>query len=558
MGSLIRTLTLCFLTLQAFAAEQEDVEPMVITKYGSLRGKSATVKGTERQVHVFLGIPFSKAPVGELRFARPQPPEPWNFIRDATKDAPICLQNKLAVKKMAEAFRAEFKVPPISEDCLYLNIYTPGDRDKDSKLPVMVFIHGGGLRMGSATLHDGSALSAYENVVVVSIQYRLGLLGFFSTGDGQAPGNYGFFDQVAALQWVQENIKDFGGDPQSVTIFGHSAGAIGVSALVLSPISKGLFHRAIAESGTAIMPGLMVTQPENVTAMARVVASLSDCDLAEVVDCLKTKSEGEILSIAAAMNFMPFPGCVDGVFLPKSAEEILAGKESHDVPLMIGVNDHEFGWVLPKIFNMSALTEGMDKDMVRSAQSSISKLGISLDVPYVRLEEKFNVNDPFELRNWFLDMCGDILFVIPALRTAKYHRDSGYTVYFYEFQHRPASFKDLKPDFVRADHGDEILPVFGAPFLNGDVIFKDAATDEEIAFSKTVMKYWANFARTGDPNGPALVKWPLFSEDEDYLEINVEQKPNRRLKQESLDFWTKTMPEKVCNMSQENKDHVEL
>ncbi|PIO25074.1 hypothetical protein AB205_0164110, partial [Aquarana catesbeiana] len=210
----------------------EDGRPLVGTRYGKLHGKTVTVKETDRQVHAFYGVPFAKPPVGPLRFAASGPPESWNGL------------------------------PPTSEDCLYLNVFTPADRGQNAKLPVMVFIHGGGLIMGGAMMFEGSALSAYENVIIVSIQYRLGIMGFLSSGDSQAPGNYGFLDQVEALRWVQENIANFGGDPDSVTIFGESAGGVSVSALVLSPLAKGLFHRAIAESGVAILPGLVAKSAE--------------------------------------------------------------------------------------------------------------------------------------------------------------------------------------------------------------------------------------------------------------------------------------------------------
>ncbi|XP_018431316.1 PREDICTED: cocaine esterase-like, partial [Nanorana parkeri] len=248
---------LCCLLLAGLCAGGEDGRPLLSTRYGKLRGKTVTAKAADRTVHAFYGVPFAKPPVGPLRFAASGAPENWNGVREATEHPPMCVQDPAIMKNLIDVFKAKFVIPPTSEDCLYLNVFTPGDRGQDAKLPVMVFIHGGALVMGAAMMFEGSALSAHENVVVVSIQYRLGILGFFSSGDSQAAGNYGFLDQVEALRWVKENIADFGGDPDSVTIFGESAGGVSVSALVLSPLAKGLFHRAIAESGVAIMPGLI-------------------------------------------------------------------------------------------------------------------------------------------------------------------------------------------------------------------------------------------------------------------------------------------------------------
>ncbi|NXJ61391.1 SASB hydrolase, partial [Rostratula benghalensis] len=229
-------------------------QPEVVTKYGTVRGYQFKVDAAHRSVNVFLGLPFAKPPVGPLRFSEPQPPEPWNSVRDATSYPPMCLQDKVQGQVFSDIItnRKEKVVLDVSEDCLYLNVYTPVSTEKQEKLPVFVWIHGGGLVFGAASSYDGSALAAFDNVVVVTIQYRLGIVGYFSTGDKHAPGNWGYLDQVAALQWIQENIIHFGGDPGSVTIAGESAGGISVSALVLSPLAKGLFHKAISESGTAI------------------------------------------------------------------------------------------------------------------------------------------------------------------------------------------------------------------------------------------------------------------------------------------------------------------
>ncbi|XP_075432500.1 fatty acyl-CoA hydrolase precursor, medium chain-like isoform X2 [Ascaphus truei] len=539
-----------------------DGNPLVTTKYGDLQGKMLKAEGTEKGVHAFLGIPFAKPPVGPLRFSAPQPAEPWNSVREASEQPPVCLQDKSALEVMKEFLRVEIELPPVSEDCLFLNVYTPADRKKESKLPVMAFIHGGGLTMGGAFMFPGTALSAHENVVIVGLQYRLGILGFFSTGDAKAPGNFGMLDQVAALQWVQENIEDFGGDPQSVTIFGESAGGVSVSALVLSPLSKGLFHKAISESGVALMPGFVVSKPE-LAFVRNHIANISGCESPEaavVLDCLKKKTEEEIVKITANMKLPVIPACVDGVFFPKSAEEILVSKESNRVPFMTGVTNQECGYLIPKIVNITGFEEGMDKDTVLTVLQTMPLMGsIGEFLPLIMDEYFGGTNDPHEIRNRFLDLCGDFVFVIPALRTAKYHRDSDLPVYLYEFQHRPSIFDDSKPDFVKADHGDELLFVMGAPFLSkDDAVFIGHTTDKEKALSKTVMKYWANFARHGNPNGPGLAEWPKYDDDEDYLEINLKIQSAKKLKEKRFKFWTETLPREVRKIAEGTAERTEL
>ncbi|XP_025028950.1 putative inactive carboxylesterase 4 isoform X2 [Python bivittatus] len=279
--------------------------PQVLTRHGALRGQRIRVAGAETDVEAFLGIPFARPPVGPLRFSRPQPVDPWTGVRDATSRPPMCLQDPLVGQALSDAFtnRAENVSWPVREDCLYLNIYTPADAEKAGRLPVMVWIHGGGLLLGAASTYDGSVLSACENVVVVAIQYRLGILGFYSTGDEHARGNWGLLDQVAALQWIQENIADFGGDPTSVTIFGNSAGGFSSSAHVLSPLSKGLFHKAISESGVAILDVLLDAHPEKLATKIAESVSCPTCSSAEMVHCLRGKTESEILLATLKMDF---------------------------------------------------------------------------------------------------------------------------------------------------------------------------------------------------------------------------------------------------------------
>ncbi|KAM9269052.1 uncharacterized protein FYN16_005515 [Cariama cristata] len=545
-------------------------QPEVVTKYGRVRGYQFKVDAAERSVHVFLGLPFAKPPVGPLRFSEPQPPEPWKGVRDATSYPPMCLQDKVQGQIFSDAItNRKEKVPlQMSEDCLYLNVYTPVSAEKQEKLPVFVWIHGGGLIFGAASSYDGSALAAFDNVVVVTIQYRLGIVGYFSTGDKHARGNWGYLDQVAALQWIQENIIHFGGDPGSVTIAGESAGGVSVSALVLSPLAKGLFHKAISESGTAVRV-LFTDQPEE---EAQRIATASGCEKsssAATVECLRQKTEEEIVQITLKMDFTALQLCytspekceqhslfisasADGVFFPKTPRQLLSEKMINAVPYIIGINNCEFGWVIPMLMKFPAYTDGLDKDVARQLLQSSLELpfkGITSEVvDRVYNEYIGNAENGAQVRDGLLDAIGDPFFVLSAIEVARYHRDAGNPVYFYEFQHRPSSAAGVVPEFVKADHGDEIAFVFGKPFLAGH------ATEEENRLSRTVMRYWTNFARNGNPNGEGLVHWPQYDQDERYLEIDLMQKAAKKLKERKMEFWTQLTKQ----MMNERREHTDL
>ncbi|XP_017592061.1 fatty acyl-CoA hydrolase precursor, medium chain-like [Corvus cornix cornix] len=534
------------------ATEQKEEQPEVETKYGRVQGYQFKVDTAERTVNVFLGLPFAKPPVGPLRFTEPQPPEPWEGVRDATSYPPMCLQDKVQGQYFSDIItnRKEKVLLQVSEDCLYLNVYTPVSTGKQEKLPVLVWIHGGGLVFGAASSYDGSALAAFDNVVVVTIQYRLGIAGYLSTGDEHARGNWGYLDQVAALQWIQENIIHFGGDPGSVTIFGESAGGISVSALVLSPLAKGLFHKAISESGTAGL-GLFTDQPKE---EAQKIAAVSGCEKsssAAIVECLREKTEEELVQIALKMDSFFISSCVDGVFFPKSPMELLSEKSINAVPYIIGVNNCEFGWGIPMMMKFPPFVDGLDKDVARRIlQSSLALFikGITSEVvDRVYKEYMGDAESPAQVRDGLLEAMGDVFFVISAVEVARYHRDAGNPVYFYEFQHRPSSAEGVIPAFVKADHGAEIAFVFGKPFLAGD------ATKEENTLSRTVMRYWTNFAKNGNPNGEGLVHWPQYDLEERYLGIDLQQKAAEKLKEHRVEFWAQ-----LTKQTQTERKHTDL
>ncbi|XP_050167431.1 liver carboxylesterase 1 [Myiozetetes cayanensis] len=563
----------CIVTLGVaalLATGQRAEQPEVEIKYGRVRGFQFKVDTAERSVNVFLGLPFAKPPLGSLRFSEPQPPEPWKGVRDATSYPPMCVQDPVQGQYISDLItNRKEKVPlQVSEDCLYLNVYTPVPAGEQQKLPVFVWIHGGGLVFGTASTYDGSALAAFENVVVVTIQYRLGVLGYLSTGDKHARGNWGYLDQVAALQWIQENIKHFGGDPGSVTITGESAGGISVSALVISPLAKGLFHRAISESGTALL-GLFTDQPKE---EAQKIAALSGCEKsssAAIVECLREKTEEEIIELTLKMDMMTvrlcstspenckqdfffINSCVDGVFFPKSPRQLLSEKSFSAVPYMIGVNSGEFTWGLPMMMKYPPFVDGLDKNTAREIlQSSlvVSLKGVtSAVVDGLYSEYLGNADSPAQVRDSLLEALGDIFFVFSSIEVAKFHRDAGSPVYFYEFQHRPSETEGVLPDFVKADHGAEVAFVFGKLFLAGH------ATEEENKLSRTVMKYWTNFARNGNPNGEGLVHWPQYDLDEKYLEIDLKQKAAQKFKQDKMKVWTHLMKK----MMSERREHTDL
>ncbi|XP_042293689.1 cocaine esterase [Sceloporus undulatus] len=552
-------------TLNYHKAERSH-RPEVATKHGRLRGTVANVKGVELPVKVFRGIPFARPPIGELRFSPPQPAEPWHHLREATANPPMCLQDLEWMDEMSKVLNTTIPKWPTSEDCLYLNVFTP---DTEAKLPVMVWIHGGGLVLGCASLYDGPALAAYENVVVVAIQYRLGLPGFLSTGSKEARGNWGLLDQVEALKWVQENIEAFGGDPSSVTIFGESAGGFSVGAQVGDALPKqgaelpGCLPEAMASEQQMLLISWEPDGVEGTLDEERKAANLSGCEAsssAAVMLCLRSKTEEEldILNGKVIQDIGFSLAVVDGEFIPKAPEELLAASEFSAVPYLIGFNNDEYGWIIPQALNFPFITEQMD----REAASAVFRQGASLmrfspEAVQLMLEEYFeDTEDPLELRKRFQDFMADAFFIIPAIQAARYHRDSGAPVYLYEFQHRPSTV--IKPDYVKADHGDEIGFVFGVPFMSDGLLAPGDSTEEERQLSRTMMRYWGNFARSGNPNGEGLVKWPPFGQKEEYLQLDLEQRKAAKLKEREADFWLKTLPAKMKEVAEAQEPRVEL
>ncbi|KAK5867622.1 hypothetical protein PBY51_012093 [Eleginops maclovinus] len=541
--------TLFFLTSVLFLYVAADPQaPEVHTKLGSLRGQTLSVKGKENGVHAYVGVPFAKPPVAPaLRLAAPQPVEGWEGVRDATKQPPMCVQDRQIIIDLLEKLGGMLvDVPDISEDCLYLNIYTPADRNPDAKLPVMVWIHGGGFVLGSASVYDGSALAAYQDMVIVLIQYRLGLLGFLSTGDEHISGNFGMLDQVEALRWIQQHIHNFGGNPDLVTIFGESAGGVSASLMLLSPLSDGLFHRAIAESGTAGMDAIFVNDPLPV---AQMVANSSGCSLEsteKIADCMKSLDINTIEALAKDKN-LRISINIDGHFLKKTVDELFRTHEVLTVPFMTGINNDEGGWMLANFFVPPNWTEGIDREHFMNFLHFFFPNPEDAILRDLILDEYIGTGeDRVKNRDGITELLGDIIFNIPAIKTATAHRDAGADVYLYEYQYPLKILKAKRPSFVGSDHGDEIFTVLGLCFTTKHVKLSEPCTEEEEQFSRTMMSYWSNFAHTGSPNGDGLAPWPKYGVEEGYLSLDIkEQVAGQHLRKNRFVFMTQTLPEKV-------------
>ncbi|KAM7332510.1 hypothetical protein ACRRTK_009218 [Alexandromys fortis] len=493
-------------------------QPEVDTPLGRVRGRQVGVKGTERLVNVFLGIPFAQAPLGSLRFSAPLPPQPWEGVRDASTNPPMCMQDVERTSNSRFTLNQKFQIFSISEDCLILNVYSPAETTAGARLPVMVWIHGGSLVVGSATSHDGSALAAYGNVVIVTVQYRLGIFGFLSTGDKHMPGNRGLLDVVAALRWVQGNIASFGGDPNCVTIFGNSAGGMIVSSLTLAN-SLGC----------------------------------SSVSSAELVQCLLQK-EGKDLNNQKNVKVSYIS---NDSFFPQSPEKLLTEKKFPTVPYLLGVNNHEIGWLMLKVWNFLEKLEHLSREeLLEISRPFLTSVEVPPEIMPIVIDEYLdNGSDAPAVRYAFQELVGDIAFVIPTLIFSKHLQDAGSPVFLYEFKHTPSSFAKFKPSWVKADHGSESPFVLGGPFLTDESNFLafPEATEEEKQLSLTMMAQWTQFAHTGNPNGKGLPSWPQLNQLEQYLEIGLQPRIGAKLKKNRLQFWTETLPRKIQEWRQQQK-----
>ncbi len=462
-------------------------------------------------VRAFKGIPYAAAPVGPLRWKVPQPAPSWTGVRPAIAFGARCMQGNVFGDMV-------FRDRGPSEDCLYLNVWTPAE-SPTAKLPVMVWIYGGGFVAGAASepRQDGSFL-AKKGVVVVSMNYRLGVFGFFSHPDltkesgHNASGNYGLLDQVAALQWVHDNVAAFGGDPSNVTIFGESAGSFSVSALMATPLAHDLITRAIGESGaffSATLPAKPLADSER--AGQEFAAGLH----APTLDALRAIPSAELLAAASKSGAFRFSPNVDGYFLPESVLEIYAGGEQDRVPLLAGWNADEGSYQAifkkqpPTAANFTAIAQTMFKD---HAAEFLKVYPASTDA-----EAKLSAGH----------LASDQFIGYSTWKWIEMQAATGKSpVYRYHFEQAPPAPAGGPPN--GAYHSAEIEFVFEA-LASKPLPWRP----EDWKVSDLMSSYWTNFAKTGNPNGPGLPNWPAYNAGADrmvmHLNAQAEAAPDQTL-----------------------------
>ncbi|XP_075547395.1 cholinesterase-like [Dermacentor variabilis] len=492
---------------------------IVSTMNGRIRGQTNTF--LDKQIQVFLGVPYAKAPIRELRFQKPQLPDSWDGIYDATSVKDSCMQARNP---------RIFPIPTqLSEDCLYLNVWTP-NASEGADLPVLVWFHGGIFKIGSAyeSRYNATALSALNNVVVVTCNFRLSIFGYLDLESENIPGNVGLWDQLYVLQWVQDNIFAFGGDPNLVTAFGESSGAMSVHNILLSPYSSGLFRRIFLMSGTESMDSAVDSVCES-TMKGNAAAKALDCagpfkDLENhpevVLDCLLGKSALQVSEAAenvTAPKVIAFLPTFGTEFLPELQSVVADQGRFRPVDAMVSVtaNEGAFAFVLqPDTELLWGDFSGSNRDDLKNMLYEI--LSSWLKEKMLPLAEVYlnavSPRDNAELRQAVADFIGNHYFYCPSRFFAELHTAKGGNVYPFVFGHR--SQKSDMPEWIRNTHMEDIPYVLGTPFLE-----EANYTEDDRKFSAFIMKAVVSFAKEGKPIPPdGIEQWPVFSnEHPDFL-----------------------------------------
>jgi para-nitrobenzyl esterase len=495
----------CFTQVSASAAQTELQSDgfLVRTTGGPLRGVARPDVGAE-----FLGIPYAQPPVGDLRWHEPLPVKPWTEVRTANSFGAPCAQPLMADWNRRDA---EAGV----EDCLFLNVVTAVWPAKQP-LPVMLWLHGGGNEGGSASnaFYNGGTL-VNHGVLLVTVNYRLGIFGFFAhpalsaESAHHGSGNYGLMDQILALRWVRDNIANFGGDPANITVFGNSAGAIDTGLLMTSGLSKDLFQRAIAESGTSFGHTLL---PLSVAEKAgeAFAANLKVATGEEGLKQLRQLTAQQLLASKSSLSpYSHFGPDIDGWVIARQPASVFAAGEEAAIPLLFGTTSRELGaasWRMPTA--QDALRKTMADYFGGLAPRALAAYGLA--------EGAQGSDDPLygsAADQW----AADLIIRCPATAQGGWHNAAHHPTYEFEFAHAIPG-----QEAQGAVHGSELPYVFGYFSKWGNIAGKFA--DADIQLSDLMESYWTNFAKTGNPNSAGLPEWPQFGVERKFIRFQQDGK----------------------------------
>lgn len=473
-------------------------------------------------VRSFKGIPYAAPPVGHLRWRPPQPVAPWEGLLDASTYGTECPQTQYAETSVYVR-----PLQPQSEDCLFLNVWVP--LDAEGALPVLVWIHGGALTRGSSTSDVRSGVPiARKGVVLVSMNYRLGALGYLAHPDlsAESPegvsGNYGLLDQIAALQWVQRNIAAFGGDPNRVTIAGESAGSWSVNALLASPLAQGLFTQAIGQSGGRFGPGVWLKERRNNEPSAEeagvefaraLLGGLPD----QPVPILRSAPTDAVLRTRFRTQ-----ETVDGWVLPAEIRTLFMERRHNNVPVIVGSTADEATSLVPAGYVPTTFEE--------YRRRVTAQYGTSVSA----FEEAYGVKAEADVAPALLNAFRDALFSLQMRTWARLTTAGGSRAYLYLFSHAPPS---PRRDELKAFHASEIPYVFNVLTAGDPREAGFSYTDEDHVLAGQMSSYWVNFVEHGDPNGPGLPEWAVYDPaTEPYLDFRPEIRAGHHLYKSQLDF----------------------
>uniref|UniRef100_A0A1B6GS61 Carboxylic ester hydrolase n=1 Tax=Cuerna arida TaxID=1464854 RepID=A0A1B6GS61_9HEMI len=541
MMRLLSTVTPYLLILSSVTSQEpalsEDDFPVVLTSYGPVQGLKFVSPWTKKAIYSFRGIPYATPPLNELRFKDPIPPEKWSTVKNCTQDENACPQ--------VDFFGLPNSTLSTNEDCLFINVYTPQVKPVDGLLPVMVWVHGGGFYAGSGNYNEtGPDFLVGEGVVVVTFNYRLGALGFLSLEIPGAPGNAGMKDQLLALQWVQREIQQFGGDKGSVTLFGESAGSAAVHLHYLSPLSTGLFHRVIGESGTALTSWSVRSNAAVYGLKLAAALNCSTADSVKALKCLTTTDVQEIVDAQQRLTLteediknglsLVFVPSIDKAskkpFLPYYPRKLLEQGEGSFVPFIMGINSDE---------GMMALGMTKDEERIKNITNNLERF-IPPEVKNQSTESRLaflvkkikqfyfqdTVPSSSNLRG-YVDLNTDFFFGYSTAVSARAFRDRA-DVYLYMFAFNGA-FKERVTEIVMktynfsgVSHAEELSYLFVRQKVN------QTATEDstEMKTWKQMAKLWTNFGKYGtptvgtDPELDSVAWFPVGNVTMRYLQIN--------------------------------------